>query len=72
MAQSYRRSGSYLAGQIGAIPIVRGGAETLVKWQSEQLDRHAPLTVLNSRKVARNPSARRSSSVSFQPTRSTS
>ena len=50
---SYRRFGSYLAGQIGAIPIVRVGAETLVTWQSEQLDRHAPLTVLNSRKVAR-------------------
>ena len=42
-----------LSSRIGTIPIVRVGAETLVAWQSEQLDRHAPLTVLNSRKVAR-------------------
>lgn len=50
---SYRRFGSYLSEQIGAIPIGRVGAETLVAWQSAELDRHAPLTVLNSRKVGR-------------------
>ncbi|MEZ5256997.1 MAG: hypothetical protein R2705_08950 [Ilumatobacteraceae bacterium] len=35
------------------LPIGDVGAETLVAWQSSQLDRHAPLTVLNSRKVGR-------------------
>ncbi len=50
---SYRRFGSYLAEQIGTIPVGRVGAETLVAWQSNQLDRLAPLTVLNSRKVGR-------------------
>ncbi len=50
---SYRRFGGYLDGQIGSIPIREVGAETLIAWQSRQLDHQAPLTVLNSRKVAR-------------------
>jgi integrase len=50
---SYLRFGRYLADDIGHLPVVEVGPETLIEWQSGQLDRHAPLTVLNSRKVGR-------------------
>ena len=51
---SYQRFGRYLADDIGSLPVVEVGPETLaIAWQSGQLDSHAPLTVLNSRKVGR-------------------
>lgn len=50
---SYRRFGRYLADSIGDRRVVDVSAETLIEWQSDQLDTHAPLTVLNSRKVGR-------------------
>ena len=50
---SYRRFGRYLADDIGDLRVVDVDAETVIDWQSDQLDSHAPLTVLNSRKVAR-------------------
>ncbi|MEZ5378341.1 MAG: site-specific integrase [Acidimicrobiales bacterium] len=50
---SYRRFGGYFKTQLGSRAVVDVRAETLIAWQANQLDRHAPLTVLNSRKVAR-------------------
>ncbi len=50
---SYRRFGRYFSEQLGSHPVVDIRPETLIEWQANQLDRHAPLTVLNSRKVAR-------------------
>ena len=48
---SYRRFGSYLADDIGSLLVVEVGAETITAWQSKLLDRYAPFTVLNCRKV---------------------
>ncbi len=50
---SYRRFAGYLADDIGALPVVEVGAETITAWQSKLLDRYAPFTVLNCRKVCR-------------------
>ena len=50
---SYQRFGRYLADRIDERRVVDIDAETLIEWQSDQLDTHAPLTVLNSRKVGR-------------------
>ena len=50
---SYRRFSSYLVETLGSMPIVELGAETMTTWQSGLLDRYAPLTVLNCRKVCR-------------------
>jgi integrase len=50
---SYQRFGRYLSDDIGHLRVVDVDAETIIEWQSAQLDKHAPLTVLNSRKVAR-------------------
>jgi len=50
---SYRRFGGYLADDIGTLRVVDIDAEVVIDWQSSQLDSYAPLTVLNSRKVAR-------------------
>lgn len=50
---SYRKFVGYLADDIGAMPVVGVGAETLTVWQSNLLDRYAPFTVLNCRKVCR-------------------
>ena len=50
---SYRRFASYLADGIGARPVVEVDSETLAAWQSDLLDRYAPYTVLNCRKVCR-------------------
>ncbi len=50
---SYRRFASYLAEGIGTRRVVEVDPETLAAWQSELLDRYAPYTVLNCRKVCR-------------------
>ncbi len=50
---SYRRFGRYFSERLGALPVIDVRPETLIAWQAGELDRHAPLTVLNSRKVAR-------------------
>jgi integrase len=50
---SYRRFASYLADGIGTWRIVDVGPEALTDWQAELLDRFAPYTVLNCRKVCR-------------------
>ncbi len=50
---SYRKFVGYLADDIGAMPVVGVGAERLTVWQSNLLDRYAPFTVLNCRKVCR-------------------
>jgi len=48
---SYRRFAGYLADDIGGLAVVEVGAETITAWQSKLLDRYAPFTVLNCRKV---------------------
>jgi integrase len=50
---SYQRFGRYLSDDIGHLRVVDVDAETIIAWQSDQLDKYAPLTVLNSRKVVR-------------------
>jgi len=50
---SYRKFASYLADDIGTHRVVDIGAETLTQWQSTLLDKYAPYTVLNCRKVCR-------------------
>ena len=50
---SYRKFTSYLTTELGARPVVEVGPETLTMWQSQLLDRYAPYTVLNCRKVCR-------------------
>ena len=50
---SYTKFASYLADDIGTHRVVDVGAETLTKWQSDLLDKFAPYTVLNCRKVCR-------------------
>lgn len=50
---SYRKFAGYLASDIGTHAVVDVGAETLTDWQSNLLDRYAPYTVLNCRKVCR-------------------
>ena len=44
--------GRYLADDIGDLRVIDVDAETVIDWQSDQLDVRAPLTVLNARKVA--------------------
>ena len=46
-----RRFAGYLADDIGALPVVEVGAETITAWQSKLLDRYAPSTVLSCRKA---------------------
>lgn len=50
---SYRRFAAYLTDGIGSQRIVDVNAEMLAEWQSSLLDRYAPYTVLNCRKVCR-------------------
>ncbi len=50
---SYGRFAGYLADGIGTYRVVDVDSETLAAWQSDLLDRYAPYTVLNSRKVCR-------------------
>jgi integrase len=50
---SYRKFASYLADDIGAHAVVDVGPELLTQWQSKLLDKYAPYTVLNCRKVCR-------------------
>jgi len=50
---SYRRFASYLTDGIGSERIADVSAEGLTAWQSELLDKYAPYTVLNCRKVCR-------------------
>ena len=50
---SYRKFASYLADDISTHPVVDVGPETLTTWQSNLLDKYAPYTVLNCRKVCR-------------------
>ncbi len=50
---SYRKFAGYLASDIGTHAVVDVGAETLTAWQSKLLDKYAPYTVLNCRKVCR-------------------
>ena len=50
---SYRKFAGYLADDLGSLPVVDVGPETLTTWQSALLDRFAPYTVLNCRKVCR-------------------
>jgi len=50
---SYRKFAGYLAADLGSLPVVDVGPETLTSWQSALLDRFAPYTVLNCRKVCR-------------------
>ncbi len=50
---SYRKFASYLADDIGTHAVVDVGPELLTQWQSTLLDRYAPYTVLNCRKVCR-------------------
>jgi hypothetical protein len=50
---SYRTFVGYLSADIGAMPVVEVGAETLTVSQSNLLDRYAPFTVRNCRKVCR-------------------
>ena len=50
---SYRKFTSYLVDDLGPVAVVDVGAETLSVWQSALLDRFAPFTVQNCRKVCR-------------------
>ena len=50
---SYRRFASYLTDGIGARRVIEVDSEALAAWQSDLLDRFAPYTVLNCRKVCR-------------------
>ena len=50
---SYRKFASYLADDIGTNAVVDVGPELLTQWQSKLLDKYAPYTVLNCRKVCR-------------------
>jgi integrase len=50
---SYRKFARYLCADLGSMPVVAVGPETLTVWQSDLLDRYAPFTVLNCRKVCR-------------------
>lgn len=50
---SYRKFAGHLSADLGSLPVVDVGAETLTTWQSTLLDRFAPYTVLNCRKVCR-------------------
>ena len=50
---SYRKFVAYFVDDFGATAVVDVGAETLTAWQSSLLDRFAPFTVLNCRKVCR-------------------
>ncbi len=50
---SYRKFASYLADDIGTHAVVDVGPELLTQWQSKLLDKFAPYTVLNCRKVCR-------------------
>lgn len=50
---SYRRFASYLVEDIGSWIVVEVGAEAVTEWQASLLDRYAPFTVLNCRKVCR-------------------
>ncbi len=50
---SYRRFAGYLTDGIGAHRVNEVDSETLTAWQSALLDRYAPYTVLNCRKVCR-------------------
>lgn len=50
---SYRRFAGYLASGVGTLRVIDVTPETLAAWQSELLDRYAPYTVLNCRKVCR-------------------
>jgi len=49
----YRRFAGGLASGIGARRVVEVDSETLADWQSKLLDRYAPYTVLNCRRVCR-------------------
>ncbi len=50
---SYRKFVAYFVDDFGTTAVVDVGAETLTAWQSSLLDRFAPFTVLNCRKVCR-------------------
>ena len=50
---SYRKFAGYLSADLGSLPVIDVGAETLTTWQSTLLDRFAPYTVLTCRKVCR-------------------
>lgn len=50
---TYRKFASYLADDIGTHAVVDVGPELLTQWQSKLLDKYAPFTVLNCRKVYR-------------------
>ncbi|MGD9794043.1 MAG: tyrosine-type recombinase/integrase [Acidimicrobiia bacterium] len=50
---SYRKFTGYLADELGPMAVVEVGPETLTAWQSGLLDRFAPFTVQNCRKVCR-------------------
>ena len=50
---SYRKFASYLVDDLGPVAVIDVGAETLSVWQSALLDRFAPFTVQNCRKVCR-------------------
>jgi integrase len=50
---SYRKFGAYLCEELGPLRVIDVGPETLTTWQSRLLDRFAPFTVLNCRKVCR-------------------
>ena len=50
---SYRKFTGYLVADIGKLPVTEVGPELLTEWQSKLLDRFAPFTVLNCRKVCR-------------------
>jgi integrase len=50
---SYTKFTSYLVDELGPVAVVDIGAETLSVWQSALLDRFAPFTVQNCRKVCR-------------------
>jgi integrase len=50
---SYRKFVGYLSAELGRMAVVDVGPETLTLWQSNLLDRYAPFTVLNCRKVCR-------------------
>lgn len=50
---SYRKFGAYLCEELGSMRVIDVGPETLTTWQSRLLDRFAPFTVLNCRKVCR-------------------
>lgn len=50
---SYRKFTSYLLDELGSQAVVDIGPEILTAWQSRLLDRFAPFTVLNCRKVCR-------------------